>query len=85
MTQENVNLKITNLIHDITQLGYGVKFCSDFNNMVRIEFTEEWNDEFYEHSHIGCPDGGMDRLQKDIVNTLAGFFEAHKEDKNEEK
>lgn len=75
---EKHGLKIVNLIHDITQLGYEVKFCSDFTDMTRLEFTEEFNVDFYEHRHLGYPNGGTDKLEKAIISTLAGFLEEHR-------
>ena len=76
----NSNLKIITLIHDITQLGYNVRFCNDFTNMLRLEFTEEYNPEFYDHDHLSIPDGGLDRLEKEVIATLMGFYEQHKEE-----
>jgi hypothetical protein len=61
---EKVGLKIVELIHDITQSGYNVQFCSDFENMVRIEYTEEYSDKFYYHEHRGNPDGTRNQLEK---------------------
>lgn len=74
------NLKIVTLIHDISRLGYEVRFCSDFNNMIRIEYTEEYNLDFYEHEHLGIPDGGLDKLNKEVVASLNSFLEKHKEE-----
>ena len=67
------------LIHDITQLGYIVSFHNDFEGMVRIEFIEEYNDDFYEHYHVGIPDGSMARLEEEINHVLVGFIKEHKD------
>jgi hypothetical protein len=71
-------LKIVDLIHDITQLGYEVKFCQDFSGMIRLEFTEELDDSFYEHGHLGYPGCERLRLEKDIIESLDRFLEQHR-------
>lgn len=76
---EKVGLKIVDLIHDITQLGYHVQFCSDFNGMVRIEFREEWDENFYHHDHLGFPDCERIRLEKAIIECLSNFKENHED------
>jgi hypothetical protein len=76
---KKIGLKIVNLIHDITQLDYQVSFCGDFENMVRLEFLHEYDEKFYEHFHLGFPDGDMVRLERDIIRELSKFLEEHKE------
>ena len=78
--KEKVALKIVDLIHDITQMGYEVHFCSDFENMVRLEFTEEYNDEFYMHAHLGCPGTERIVLEKAIIEELSYFKEKYKKE-----
>jgi len=80
---EKVGLKIVDLLHNISQLDYHVQFCGDFNGMIRIEFREEWSEEFYEHQHLGFPDCPRDRLEKEIIEALSNFWEAHKGESNE--
>lgn len=77
---EKVGLKIVNLIHDITQLGYYVQFCSDFEGMIRLEYRKEHDDNFYAHSHLGIPGCERIRLEKDIIEDLSEFYEEHKDE-----
>lgn len=86
MSEEKVGLKIVELIHSITQEGYNVKFASDFEGMVRIDLTQEWNNEFYEHEHVGVPGQERKHLEKGIINALARFlYETIEERKNADR
>jgi hypothetical protein len=76
---EKVGLKIVELIHDITQNGYEVKFCSDFQGMVRIDYTKEWDNTFYHHEHRGYPSGISNQLEKEIIASLSTFLDNIKE------
>lgn len=71
-------MTIVSLLHDITQLDYYVQFCGDFDGMVRIEFREEYNNEFYEHHHLGFPGCDRERLESDVIQCLKAFLEEHK-------
>lgn len=83
---KKVGLKIVNLIHDITRLGYRVSFTDDFNQILTVGFERETCDTgFYHHDHCGHPDGGFDRLEKDIIQSLARFYEEHKGEADEKK
>lgn len=83
MSTEKVGLKIVELLHSITQEGYEVKFASDFEGMIRIDFTEEYAPDFYHHDHVGCPGQERKLLEKGIINTLARFlYETVEERKN---
>lgn len=73
---------LISLIHDITQLGYYVQFCDDFEGMVRLEFTEEYSNEFYQHYHLGIPGGSMDKLEKEVIESLSEFLKEKKEEAN---
>lgn len=77
---EKVGLKIVQLLHDISQLDYQVQFCGDFKNMVRIEYRKEYEDSFYEHTHLGYPDGSMEHLEKAIIKELHRFYINHEDD-----
>ena len=67
------------LLHDITQMDYNVQFCGDFKNMIRIEYRNEYDETFYDHSHLSFPDGTMERLEKDIYKDLQTFYHEHKD------
>lgn len=67
--------KIVQLIHDITQKDYKVSFAGDFQCMVRIEFTHEYDSEFYDHEHLNYPDGPMEKLEEKIQEALVEFLE----------
>jgi hypothetical protein len=71
---ENNDLRIIDLIHDITQLDYQVRFCGDFSNMFRIEYLHEYDGTFYEHEHRGFPGGTRNQLEKEIVKSLSTFL-----------
>jgi len=77
---EKIGLKIVELIHDITQKDYCVSFNGDFEGMVRIDYTYEWDDTFYEHEHVGFPDCERIHLEKNIIRSLSEFLEKHKGD-----
>jgi hypothetical protein len=62
---------MTPLIHKITQSDYIISFHEDFEGMVRIEFTKEYDSEFYEHFHVGFPGASMEQLGKDITIALS--------------
>jgi hypothetical protein len=83
MTQEKVGLRIVELIHDITQLDYEVQFCPDFEGMIRLEFRNEYDGSFYQHFHLGSPDGTRNQLEKQIIQKLATFLDNAKEGKVE--
>lgn len=73
------NLRIVELLHDITQLGYYVQFAGDFTNMVRLEFRKEWEENFYQHFHLGNPEGTRNQLEKQVIQKLATFLDNAKE------
>jgi len=70
-------MKITELLHKITQLGYAVSFNEDFEGMLRLDYTEEIEPNFYEHEHIGHPDATMEQLNEAVIKSLAGFLGRH--------
>lgn len=82
---EKSGLKLIELLHDITQLDYSVQFCDDFDGMIRVEFRENWNDDFYEHSHLGFPGCQRVRLEKDIIDYLSSFLEKIKKEQEDAK
>lgn len=70
---------ISKLLHDITQLGYDVRFCSDFEGMIRLELTEEYGDgTYYEHAHLGVPEGSPELLEAQIKDRLIRFIGSRK-------
>ncbi len=74
---------ITKLLHDITQLGYNVQFCSDFEGMIRLEITlEHGNPDFYQHEHLSFPheptDAHMKKLNNSIRSSLENFLDSVK-------
>ena len=72
-----VGLFIVEQIHAITPAGYEVKFCKDFDGMVRLEFTKEHDENFYEHDHLGFPGGPREKLEKQIMAALKDFRERY--------
>lgn len=68
-------MEITKLLHKITQLGYEVQFCGDFEGMIRIEFRKEFDEDFYEHEHLSFPSGTMLQLNEKIQGALYEFYE----------
>lgn len=86
MEQEKVGLKIVDLLHDITQLGYRVYFADDFDGMITVGFAEEYGDgTFYEHNHCGFPGCERIRLEKDILESLTDFIRKAKENEQQNK
>lgn len=73
--------RIIELLHDITQLNYQVRFCGDFTNMVRIEYLHEYDVDYYHHEHRGVPDGTMNQLEKEVIKSLQTFLDNAKEKK----
>lgn len=73
------NFRIVDLIHDITKLDYQVQFCYDFDNMIRVEFRKDYDDSYYEHFHVGHPDGTRNQLEKKVISRLATFLDEAKE------
>jgi ABC-type protease/lipase transport system fused ATPase/permease subunit len=63
-------------LHALTQMGYVVSFASDFDGMVRIDFTKEYDKEFYYHEHIGYPGQELEKLEKGITECLSRFHES---------
>lgn len=80
---ENQNLRVVELIHDITQLDYHVQFCGDFNNMLRIEYYHHYDGAYYQHEHRGSPDGTKNQLEKEVIKSLQTFLDNIKDNKNE--
>jgi len=72
-------INITKLLHDITQNGYIVSFNSDFKGMVRIDYTKEYEDAWYEHAHVGCPGRPTEELETNILKELERFSKFIKE------
>jgi hypothetical protein len=72
-----IGLHIVNQIYDCAKAGYEVKFCPDFDGMLRIEFTKELVEGFYEHSHLGYPDCPREVLESAIIKSLNEFRESH--------
>jgi hypothetical protein len=70
-----MNKTLIDLLHDITQADYQVQFCGDFENMIRLEFRKEYDPDFYEHEHLGFPDGDMKNLEKSVIDSLNAFKE----------
>jgi hypothetical protein len=68
-----VGLFITTMIHEITQARYSVSFNRDFRGMVRIDFKNDHDPEFYDHDHCGVPGGSREKLEKDIIQALNRF------------
>jgi len=85
MTPEKVGLRIVDLIHDITQMDYQVQFAGDFKGMIRLEFRKEYDEDYYDHFHLGSPDGTRNQLEKQIIQKLATFLDEAKERDNEKK
>lgn len=75
-----IGLHIVNQLHDITQADYRVQFCGDFNGMIRIEFTKEYDEKFYEHEHLGYPDCPRDIREQNIIESLNSFREKYLKD-----
>ena len=73
--------KIITLLHDITQLDYQVQFCRDFTGMIRIEYKDEYNEEYYHHEHLSYPDGPIEQLEEKVLESLTRFYAEHKESK----
>lgn len=71
-------MKITELLHKITQLGYTVAFNEDFEGMLRLDFTVELDETFYEHYHVGHPGATMEQLNAAIEKALSKFLGKHK-------
>ncbi len=78
-------MNIVGLLHDITQLGYEVRFGSDFNGMISITYYEDDFDGMYyiRHEHLSFPGGNMIRLEKDMSESLSNFLEEVKVGKPE--
>lgn len=72
-----IGIHIVNQLHDITQEDFVVSFHSDFAGMIRIEFTKEYDEKFYEHEHLGYPDCPRDILEQKIIESLNSFREEH--------
>lgn len=80
MTQkERIGLKIVEMLHQITQAGYGVAFAGDFEGMIRIDYTKEYDKEFYHHEHLGFPGCDRKTLEKEIIRSLGAFIVEHVE------
>jgi hypothetical protein len=77
---EKVGLKIVELIHELNQMHYEVKFCPDFSGMSRVELTDEFDSDFYQHSHLGCPGTERIVLEKAIIKQLSEWVERYKKD-----
>lgn len=83
---KNNNLKIVNLLHDITQLGYQVYFSSDLNNMVTVGIQDEFFDSgVLMHYHCGYPDSPRERLEEDIIRALVKVKETLEAKEDEKK
>jgi hypothetical protein len=77
-------MNIVKLIHDITQLSnwYEVKFAQDFEGMLRVDYTQELDKDFYEHEHLGYPDCPPEKLEQEVIRSLTEFLEKHKGEKH---
>ena len=73
-----MDLELIERIYKITQAGFEAKFISDFEGMIRIDYFEEFNPDFYEHEHVGCPDQSREKLKLGIENSLDKFIARNK-------
>jgi hypothetical protein len=71
--RERQDVRLIELIHELTQKGWKLTFQDDFQGMVTVG---AWADgEFINHWHIGTPGGSMKDLERDVRNLLAGIEE----------
>lgn len=78
---EKIGLFIVNQLHEITQAGYNVQFEPFFRGMITIQYTAEFDKDFYEHVHVGMPidekDTDLSKLEKEIMKALNNFRQKH--------
>jgi hypothetical protein len=72
-----MELKLINLIYQITRAEFGVKFNEDMDGMLRIDYSMEFDSTFYEHEHIGYPDQPREKLQESVIKSLEKFITKH--------
>lgn len=63
-------MKVVQLIHDLTQLGYKISFTDDFSGMLTVNFSKEGDRGFNFHSHIGYPDCMIEELEQELIEEL---------------
>ena len=73
-----MTITATQLLHDLTQLGYEVTFNSDFKGMLTITYKEEHGD-YIRHQHLSYPDGPMAKLDNALRSSLENFIDEVKE------
>lgn len=78
------NLKLINILHNVTQEGYKVYFSDDFAGMITVAIEGEiFETGVYRHYHCGFPDGPRQNLENDVINCLTNFLEEIKNKKEE--
>lgn len=72
-------MKVTELLHTITQRGYQVSFQDDFEGMLTVTYQESYTpgkkDPYIRHEHVSYPGGSMKELEKALVRSLGLFVE----------
>lgn len=67
-------MRILELIQAFNREHYNVGFGADFDGMVRVEITYDFDKEFYEHDHVGYPDCTTSELEKRVIQSLEQFY-----------
>ena len=78
MNAAEKDLRLVELLHDLTQKGFRVEFSEDFAGMLTVNARkrvgiDSW--EHLEHQHLGVPHQSLKDLEKDVRNYLAQILE----------
>lgn len=69
---EKVGLKIVELAHAITQKGYTIALCKDFEGSMTVMYKEKRIT--VHHDHCGFPGCERIQLEKAIIKSLNEFL-----------
>ncbi len=69
-------MNIGKILHDITQLGFGIRFNGDFQGMVTTTFYEDGynGDTYIRHEHVGFPGCDQEHFEQNLSNCLLRFL-----------
>lgn len=78
MNSDDKNLRLVELLHDLTQKGFRIEFSEDFAGMLTVNARKRVKIDTWEplgHQHLGIPYQSMKDLEKYVRNYLALILE----------
>lgn len=75
LSKELQNQRLIELLHACTQKGYRISFSNDFEGMITLGYEIEWEENTYNHEHLGCPGHDLKLLETQVRHALNFLLE----------